>query len=205
MSKLPFDAPIRPLTNELRRQGFELDGDTSAGGLRMMMFQKRVSPARLLTVRLCGDGDHSVTHRLAGSENTPVSRFSTVEEMRASIKHETERKDNRGYVNYCIEHYEGGYAFAIEVFASLLAKGSLGSDETQESALVRGFAAALLAKLTAAEEKCGYKGAWRRRDWLSELRAELLRHVDKGDPVDVAAYCAFAWFHGLNLAIEPAP
>lgn len=66
--------------------------------------------------------------------------------------------------------------------------------------LVQRFAEALLLKLVQAEAKHGWNGAWRRDDWSGELPAELLRHVGKGDPLDVAAYCAFAWHHGWPIA-----
>lgn len=72
------------------------------------------------------------------------------------------------------------------------------------SELVRRFAAALLDKLRAAERKYGHDGAWMRSDWRDDLVKHLLAHVRKGDPRDVAAYCAFAWHHGWSLAV-PAP
>lgn len=72
--------------------------------------------------------------------------------------------------------------------------------EEQIAFLVERFAEALSSKLRKAEEKYQYQGAWRRAGWASEIREALLRHVDKGDPLDVAAYCAFAWHHGWTLA-----
>ncbi|AIB11819.1 hypothetical protein ABAZ39_07370 [Azospirillum argentinense] len=71
--------------------------------------------------------------------------------------------------------------------------------------LVTGFAEALAAKLRLAEVKYGYSDGWRRGDWRDELVAKLAEHVHKGDPRDVAAYCAFAWFHGWSLAPAAAP
>lgn len=67
--------------------------------------------------------------------------------------------------------------------------------------LVGRFSEALMLKLVKAEEKHGWNGAWQRDGWASELRAELLRHLDKGDPLDVAAYAAFAWHHGWSTAV----
>ncbi|UKJ74566.1 DUF551 domain-containing protein [Azospirillum brasilense] len=66
--------------------------------------------------------------------------------------------------------------------------------------LVCAFAEALAAKLRLAEAKYGYSDGWRRDNWLDELVAKLVEHVHKGDPRDVAAYCAFAWFHGWSIA-----
>ena len=66
--------------------------------------------------------------------------------------------------------------------------------------LVDRFAAALLEKLRAAEKKYGYDDAWTRPDWHDDLIVHLHKHIAKGDPRDVAAYCAFAWHHGWSLA-----
>lgn len=65
--------------------------------------------------------------------------------------------------------------------------------------LVDRFAAALKEKLAKAEAKYGYSDGWRDHDWHSDLVAKLVDHVHKGDPRDVAAYCAFAWHHGWSI------
>jgi DNA repair exonuclease SbcCD ATPase subunit len=39
---------------------------------------------------------------------------------------------------------------------------------------------------------------------MDECRVKLREHVEKGDPLDVAAYCAFLWYHG-QPANAPAP
>ena len=66
--------------------------------------------------------------------------------------------------------------------------------------LVDRFAHALALKLLKAQHKHGYKDNWMRPDWEHECRAELDRHVAKGDPLDVAAYCAFMFHHGWNTS-----
>ncbi|MCA8326236.1 hypothetical protein LGN29_39395 [Burkholderia cepacia] len=66
--------------------------------------------------------------------------------------------------------------------------------------LVRRFARALANKLLAAQRKYGYSDNWMRDDWADECRAELMRHIQKGDPRDVAAYCAFLWHHNESTA-----
>ena len=68
--------------------------------------------------------------------------------------------------------------------------------------LVRRFASAMAAKLRKAEEKYGYSDGWRTADWADECRAKLREHLEKGDPVDVANYCAFLWHHGASTAIR---
>ncbi|MCA8249145.1 hypothetical protein LGN12_18460 [Burkholderia multivorans] len=70
--------------------------------------------------------------------------------------------------------------------------------------LVRRFARALANKLLAAQRKYGYSDNWMRDGWADECRAELMRHIHKGDPRDVAAYCAFLWHHNESTAPAPA-
>lgn len=64
--------------------------------------------------------------------------------------------------------------------------------------MIDGFATALKQKLALADQKYGYRDDWSYDDWEQECRAELLRHIQKGDPRDVAAYCAFMWHHGWS-------
>jgi len=69
------------------------------------------------------------------------------------------------------------------------------------AALVIRFSAALLEKLAAAEKKYGYSDGWLSPDWMDECRTKLIEHIAKGDPRDVAAYCAFLWHHGESTAL----
>lgn len=71
--------------------------------------------------------------------------------------------------------------------------------------LVVRFARALATKLADAEKKYGYSDGWKDPHWMDECRAHLLEHVAKGDPRDVAAYCAFLWHHGESTAPQAAP
>lgn len=61
--------------------------------------------------------------------------------------------------------------------------------------LVTDFAEALAEKLKKAEEKYGYSNGWMEATWMDECRQKLNEHLAKGDPRDVAAYCAFLWYH----------
>ena len=67
--------------------------------------------------------------------------------------------------------------------------------------LVQRFAAALADKLAAAEKKYGYSDGWMAADWMGECRLKLREHLLKGDPRDVAAYCAFLWHHDESTAL----
>lgn len=72
--------------------------------------------------------------------------------------------------------------------------------------LVRRFSQALLEKLAAAEKKYGWTNGWKEcgLNWGEEVMQErLLEHLAKGDPRDVAAYCAFLWHHGLSTKAAP--
>lgn len=62
------------------------------------------------------------------------------------------------------------------------------------------FAAALFNKLLQSERKYGWNNGWMNAGWGDDLRRDIRRHIEKGDPRDVAAYCAFAWHHGWSLA-----
>lgn len=80
--------------------------------------------------------------------------------------------------------------------AAAFVRASLSADL---QSLVDRFAAALGQKLLAAELIHGWDEAWSKPDWHHVLTGELLKHVGKGDPRDVAAYCAFAWHHGWSV------
>lgn len=72
--------------------------------------------------------------------------------------------------------------------------------ETAE--LVIRFCTALAEKLCAAQKKYGYTNGWMQPDWVDDCRKRLREHVEKGDPRDVAAYCAFLWYHGESTKID---
>jgi hypothetical protein len=60
------------------------------------------------------------------------------------------------------------------------------------------FSQALAAKLQAAEEKYGWKGAWLEESRVPSMRTDLAIHIQKGDPLDVAAFAMFLWYHGAS-------
>jgi len=64
--------------------------------------------------------------------------------------------------------------------------------------LMADFTSALADKLAAAEKKYGYADNWLTDDWEAECRQKLIAHIEKGDPLDVAAYCAFMWGRGWS-------
>lgn len=70
--------------------------------------------------------------------------------------------------------------------------------------MVRSFAGALGHKLRAAEMKYGHADEWASKDWEERCQADLMDHVLKGDPLDVAAYAAFCWSNKWRTAPEPS-
>lgn len=62
--------------------------------------------------------------------------------------------------------------------------------------LVLRFASVLADKLYKAEQKYGRSTDWMKDDWYDDCLQSLWEHIEKGDPRDVAAYCAFMWYHG---------
>jgi len=62
------------------------------------------------------------------------------------------------------------------------------------------FHRALREKLLAAQRKYQRGNDWATDDWEAECRAELRRHMDKGDPLDVAAYAMFCWARGWSTS-----
>ena len=72
--------------------------------------------------------------------------------------------------------------------------------------LVTEFCTALAEKLFKAQLKYGHSDNWSYANWEIECQTAFHEHIAKGDPRDVAAYCAFMWYHGWKTeAAQPAP
>lgn len=72
--------------------------------------------------------------------------------------------------------------------------------------LVTDFCTALAEKLYKAQLKYGHSDNWSYANWEIECQTAFHEHIAKGDPRDVAAYCAFMWYHGWKTeAAQPAP
>lgn len=69
--------------------------------------------------------------------------------------------------------------------------------------LVMSFAEALARKLRKSEQKYGWSDGWKDSDWQEKCIADFHHHIGKGDPLDVAAYCAFMVYH--DWSTRPAP
>lgn len=69
--------------------------------------------------------------------------------------------------------------------------------------LVLDFSKAIAEKLHQSERKYGWSDGWKESDWQEKCLADFHHHIGKGDPRDVAAYCAFMWHH--EWPTRPAP
>jgi hypothetical protein len=71
-------------------------------------------------------------------------------------------------------------------------------DYNSQQLVVR-FAEALAQKLKDAETKYGYTNEWQTdTEWEAQCQENLIQHLYKGDPRDVAIYAAFCWHHKWN-------
>lgn len=71
--------------------------------------------------------------------------------------------------------------------------------------LVDDFCTALAEKLYKAQLKYGYDADWKQDGWHTQCLAHFHQHIAKGDPRDVAAYCAFMWYHGWKTESVSGP
>ncbi|MFT0768149.1 hypothetical protein R2465_04505 [Proteus mirabilis] len=71
--------------------------------------------------------------------------------------------------------------------------------------LVVKFAEAMAEKLHKSEKKYGYSDEWMANSWGLDCKNQFMRHIQKGDPVDVANYCAFMFYHGWSTILPPMP
>jgi len=56
----------------------------------------------------------------------------------------------------------------------------------------------LEVKMIANQDKYGYSNEWLIHDWEDECRQEMIKHILKGDPKDVAIYALFMMFRGWS-------
>jgi hypothetical protein len=66
---------------------------------------------------------------------------------------------------------------------------------SESKELIISFAEAMASKMREAEVKYNYSNEWTHNDWMDQCRLDMLGHILKGDPRDVAIYCAFLWYH----------
>jgi hypothetical protein len=132
--------------------------------------------------------------------NSPAPSYDDLVRALAFIEHATAPTHEDG------AHHEAAHEIASGILAQVRAANAqpaLALPQELHPAtaeLVVRFAQALADKLMASQRKYGYSDNWARPDWMDLCRTQLLEHVAKGDPRDVAAYCAFLWHHGQRTA-----
>jgi hypothetical protein len=111
---------------------------------------------------------------------TPL-RLHKGEPQHVAANNVISRLNKEGVIGTPMSHF-------ISYYPSLL------SEVTKEA--LSGFVISLGLKLRQAEQKYRYTDGWANGGWMDECRAELRKHLEKGDPRDVAIYAMFLWYHG---------
>lgn len=104
--------------------------------------------------------------------------------------------DEAGLQSEVVKTEEQVYEAVVKILDRLDGLGRLDKID----ALVDLVSRRLRQKLLRSELKYGQNNDWMKEDWQPKLVQDLLRHVLKGDPVDVMAYAAFAIHHDWSVS-----
>jgi hypothetical protein len=126
---------------------------------------------------------------------TDLGSIGTLRRARETIARLTEELTNKDRELCNKTQVMDIYIAELAKLRALLAAKERIEERVALANLVRDFSEALLEKLVASEEKYGWNGGWKEEGWMDECRSRLREHLEKGDPRDVAAYCAFLWHH----------
>ncbi|EQB4675897.1 hypothetical protein ACYKVM_002240 [Klebsiella aerogenes] len=118
---------------------------------------------------------------LAAMDSEPVGYFGRFD------------PDDEDLIDQCSKNVKGAFPLYRHAQPAPVVPEGL-NPETAD--LVLRFASALADKLYKAEQKYGRSTDWMKDDWYDDCLQSLWEHIEKGDPRDVAAYCAFMWYHG---------
>ncbi|SXN77313.1 Protein of uncharacterised function (DUF551) [Klebsiella pneumoniae] len=136
---------------------------------------------------------------LAAMDCEPVAALKLPQKLSNDRERAHELNTGVDTWNRCIDE-------VAKINGEMIIAGRVDGLHPSTMALVNDFATALAEKLHKAELKYGYSNAWTNNGWMTECLAEFHRHIAKGDPRDVAAYCAFMWYHGWKTeAAQPSP
>lgn len=150
-----------------------------------------------------GYTDNATIHRAATDIAVSIGASEPVEERQRPLRAEVERLAAQAAPTADRWHDAALPPEMEQRLAPWLTNGAALHPATVN--LVVRFARALSKKLAAAETKYGYSDGWLSPDWMDECRAKLMEHIAKGDPRDVAAYCAFLWHHEAStVAAQPS-
>lgn len=73
--------------------------------------------------------------------------------------------------------------------------------EAELRQLCNKFADKMYAKMIKSEEKYNFNGRWKWDYQIPKMQQALAEHVNKGDPIDVANFCAFLDYHGASTNV----
>lgn len=97
-----------------------------------------------------------------------------------------------------------GWGASLTEVQRAVVENRLPDTQHEDDFAVDRFAEHMKWKLNDARSRG--KSGWQDRSWTPEqISAELRRHVDKGDPVDVANYCMFLSARGEPITPAPTP
>lgn len=146
-----------------------------------------------------GESKELARMALAAMDGEPVAALKLPPKLSNDRERAHELNTGVDIWNRCIDE-------VAKINGEMIIAGRVDGLHPSTMALVNDFATALAEKLHKAELKYGYSNAWINNGWMTECLAEFHRHIAKGDPRDVAAYCAFMWYHGWKTeAAQPAP
>ncbi|MCE0393881.1 hypothetical protein [Klebsiella variicola] len=150
--------------------------------------------------RRCNDDEIAMAITLlAAMGSEPVAALKLPPKLSNDRERAHELNTGVDIWNRCIDE-------VAKINGEMIIAGRVDGLHPSTMALVNDFATALAEKLHKAELKYGYSNAWINNGWMTDCLAEFHRHIAKGDPRDVAAYCAFMWYHGWKTeAAQPAP
>ncbi|HCJ3121280.1 hypothetical protein [Klebsiella pneumoniae] len=174
---------LQTLIIELQQTAYRLNGTNSA-----YLMSDAIKPLRELQER-----------RKVERDSEPVAALKLPPKLSNDRERAHELNTGVDTWNRCIDE-------VAKINGEMIIAGRVDGLHPTTSALVNDFATALAEKLRKAELKYGYSNAWTNNGWMTECLADFHRHIAKGDPRDVAAYCAFMWYHGWKTeAAQPAP
>ncbi|AOV13607.1 MULTISPECIES: hypothetical protein [Klebsiella] len=169
---------LQTLIIELQQTAYRLNGTNSA-----YLMSDAIKPLRELQERRKAAMD---SEPVAWQIHTPETGVTYVETNPQSV-----------------ENIRNGYGIKVEITplyrhaqpVPVVVPEGVNPETTD---LVLRFASALADKLYKAEQKYGRSTDWMKDDWYDDCLQSLWEHIEKGDPRDVAAYCAFMWWHGWS-------
>ena len=139
--------------------------------------------------------------RIAELESRPEQQLVSALQLPPKLSND---RENAHELNAGVDTWNRCIDEVAKLNGQMIISGCIDSLHPSTAALVNDFATALAEKLRKAEQKYGYSHGWTDNGWMDECQTAFHEHVAKGDPLDVAAYCAFMWYHGWKTPAADA-